>query len=47
MGIRQRLQQFATYQRTVRELTKLEDRTLNDLGIDRTAIKAIARAAAR
>ena len=44
MNIRQRLSQFAAYQRTVRELTALDSRQMNDLGIARADIKALARA---
>jgi uncharacterized protein YjiS (DUF1127 family) len=44
MNIRQKIAQFAAYQRTVRELASLDNRQLNDLGIARSDIKAIARA---
>jgi len=43
--IRQKLAQFAAYQRTVRELNALTGRQLNDLGITREDIKTIARGA--
>jgi uncharacterized protein YjiS (DUF1127 family) len=43
MNIRQRLAQFAQYQRTLRELNSLDSRQLNDLGITRADIKNIAR----
>ena len=43
MTIRQRLQQFASYRRTLRELNKLDSHQLNDLGIAREDIAAIAR----
>ncbi len=43
MNIRQRLAQFAQYQRTMRELNALDARQLNDLGITRADIKNIAR----
>ena len=33
MNIRQKIAQFAAYQRTVRELNALTGRQLNDLGI--------------
>ena len=42
MTIRQRLAQFAQYQRTMRELSNLDARQLNDLGITRSDFKAIA-----
>jgi uncharacterized protein YjiS (DUF1127 family) len=42
MTIRQRLAQFAQYQRTMRELSNLDTRQLNDLGITRSDFKAIA-----
>ena len=45
MNIRQKLAQFAQYQQTVRELNALDNRQLNDLGISRFDIKAVARAA--
>jgi uncharacterized protein YjiS (DUF1127 family) len=45
MNIRQKLAQFAQYQQTVRELSALDNRQLNDLGISRFDIKAVARAA--
>jgi uncharacterized protein YjiS (DUF1127 family) len=43
MSIRQRLQQYVSYQRTLRELNKLDGRQLNDLGISRADIAVIAR----
>ncbi|MEO5807951.1 DUF1127 domain-containing protein [Devosia sp.] len=46
MNIRQKLAQFAQYQQTVRELSALDTRQLNDLGIARGDIKALARAKA-
>lgn len=42
MNIRQRLAQFAQYQRTLRELSNLDNRQLDDLGISRADFKAIA-----
>ena len=45
MNIRQRLAQFAQYQRTMRELNSLDQRQLNDLGITKGDIKNIARGA--
>ena len=43
MSIRQRLQQYVSYQRTLRELNKLDGHQLNDLGISRADFAAIAR----
>jgi uncharacterized protein YjiS (DUF1127 family) len=43
MGIRKTLRKWAAYQQTVRELTALDNRQLNDLGITRTDIARIAR----
>jgi len=43
MNIRQKIAQFAQYQRTVRELNSLDNRQLNDLGITKSDIKNIAR----
>ena len=45
MNIRQRLAQYAQYQRTMRELNALDQRQLNDLGITKGDIKNIARGA--
>ena len=47
MGIRTTLKKWAAYQQTVRELTALDNRQLNDLGISRTDITRIARDHAR
>ena len=44
MNIRQKIAQFAAYQRTVRELSQLGDHQLKDLGINRAEIRAVARA---
>jgi uncharacterized protein YjiS (DUF1127 family) len=44
MDIRQKLNQFASYRRTVRELRGLDARQLNDIGINRGEIAAVARA---
>lgn len=44
MGIRKRIARFAAYQRTVRELSALDNEQLRDLGIHRGEIRAIARA---
>ena len=41
--IRQKIAQFAAYQRTVRELNALTGRQLQDLGITREDIKTVAR----
>lgn len=46
MNIRQKLAQYVAYQRTVRELAALDNRSLSDLGIQRADIKRIARASA-
>jgi Uncharacterized conserved small protein len=43
MNIAKKIAQFAQYQRTLRELNALDSRQLNDLGITRADIKAIAR----
>lgn len=43
MNIRQKIAQFAQYQRTMRELNALDNRQLNDLGITKGDIKNIAR----
>ena len=43
MNIRQKIAQFAQYQRTMRELNALDARQLNDLGITKGDIKNIAR----
>ena len=47
MGIRQTFKKWAAYQQTVRELTALNNRQLNDLGITRTDIQRVARDHAR
>ena len=47
MGIRQTFKKWAAYQQTVRELTALDNRQLNDLGITRNDITRIARDHAR
>ena len=44
MTIRQKISQFASYQRTVRELSQLADHQLKDLGITRGEIRHVARA---
>ena len=46
MNIRQKLSQFAAYNRTVRELSQLSTVQLRDLGITREEIKNVARTAA-
>jgi uncharacterized protein YjiS (DUF1127 family) len=46
MNIRQKLSQFAAYNRTVRELSQLSNVQLRDLGITREDIKSVARSAA-
>ena len=47
MGIRKAFQKWSSYQRTVRELDRLDARSLNDLGINRGDIQRIARDHAR
>jgi uncharacterized protein YjiS (DUF1127 family) len=47
MGIRQTLKKWSAYQQTIRELTSLDNRQLNDLGISRADISKIAREHAR
>jgi uncharacterized protein YjiS (DUF1127 family) len=47
MGIRTTIKKWAAYQQTVRELTSLDNRQLNDLGISRSDIQRIARDHAR
>ena len=44
--LRQKISQFAAYQRTVRELNQLTNIQLRDLGITRDDIKAVAKTAA-
>jgi uncharacterized protein YjiS (DUF1127 family) len=44
MNIRQKLNQFASYRRTVRELRTLDAHQLADIGISRGEIAAVARA---
>ncbi|WDR05769.1 DUF1127 domain-containing protein [Devosia rhodophyticola] len=43
MNIRKTFRKWAAYQQTVRELTALDNRQLNDLGISRTDISRVAR----
>lgn len=43
MSIRKTFQKWSAYQRTVRELNSLDNRSLNDLGISRGDIQRIAR----
>lgn len=43
MGIRNTIRRWAAYQQTMRELTALDNRQLNDLGITRSEIQRIAR----
>lgn len=38
-----RVKAYGAYRRTVRELSRLDDRGLADLGLTRAAIKAAAR----
>jgi uncharacterized protein YjiS (DUF1127 family) len=42
-AIMARLNAYARYRQTVRELSKLSDRELDDLGISRWEIVAVAR----
>jgi len=43
MTILRKLNQLATYQRTVRALTKLDNRQLADIGVVREDIATLAR----
>ena len=43
MNFRQKIAQFAAYQRTVRELSQLSPAQLRDLGITREDIRNVAR----
>jgi uncharacterized protein YjiS (DUF1127 family) len=47
MNILDRINQYTTYQRTVRELNRLDNRQLADLGITRGDIRQLARGRAR
>ena len=42
MNIRQKFRKWSAYQRTLRELSALDDRMLNDLGLSRGDIQRIA-----
>ena len=44
MNIRQKISQYISYRRTVRELGELDAFQLKDVGINRFEIKAVARA---
>jgi len=44
--LRQKITQYANYQRTVRELNQLTNVQLRDLGITRDDIKTVAKTAA-
>jgi len=44
--LRQKITQYANYQRTVRELNQLTNIQLRDLGITRDDIKTVAKTAA-
>jgi uncharacterized protein YjiS (DUF1127 family) len=46
MSIRQKIARFAAYHRTVRELSKLNEHELRDVGITRGDIDRIARGGA-
>lgn len=43
MGIRQRITNYVNFQRTVRELSQLDNAQLKDLGINRDQIRHVAR----
>ncbi len=43
MNIRQTWRRWNAYQRTVRELTALDNRMLSDLGLNRGDIQRVAR----
>ena len=43
MDIRKTFRRWTAYQQTVRELSSLDNRQLNDLGISRADINRIAR----
>ena len=45
MTIRQKIADFVTYTRTLRELQALDNRQLADIGVNRSDIRAVARAA--
>lgn len=46
MNIGKRIARYVAYQRTVRELGRLDDDRLRDLGITRWDIRRVARASA-
>ncbi len=43
MNVRQKYRQWMTYFQTVSELSRRTDRNLEDLGIKRESIRAVAR----
>jgi uncharacterized protein YjiS (DUF1127 family) len=43
MDIRKTFRKWSAYQQTVRELSSLDNRQLNDLGISRADINRVAR----
>lgn len=47
MDLRKTFRQWAAYQQTIRELNTLDNRQLNDLGINRGDISRVARDHAR
>jgi len=47
MTILQRIANYAQYRRTIRELSALDSAQLRDIGINRSDIRAAARAGAR
>lgn len=42
-GLLARLQSWLQYRRTIRELSRLSDRELADIGLERSDIEAVAR----
>jgi len=47
MNVARTLNNWRKYRQTVSELGRMSNRELNDLGIDRSDIHSVARAAAR
>lgn len=46
-GLRARYARYRVYRNTVRELSRLSDRALTDLGLSRSMIRSLAREAAK